>query len=148
MTPNVITISPGANLRFAATLLSRKGISGLPVVRDDGALLGVLSEKDILRVLRDKAGLALPGGLFDLLLDLSEARQKDLLVACRGVLDTVGVAVAMTGPAKTVPPDLPALDAIRLMLAARINRLPVVEHDRLVGIVTRHDLLTLCGGLN
>jgi CBS domain-containing protein len=142
MTRDVATVSPSATLRTAALLLSHKKISGLPVVNDDGVVVGVLSEKDIIGVLQQRGGLGLPGGLFDLLLEPSEARQKDMLARTRRILDEVEVKSAMTSPAQTIAPNAPTLHAIERMLTARINRLPVVENGRLVGIVTRRDALS------
>ncbi|HTT15611.1 MAG TPA: CBS domain-containing protein [Thermoplasmata archaeon] len=143
MTRKVVTVEVGDTLRFAATLLSQKGISGMPVLGKDGQVVGVLSEKDIAKALRDKGGLSLPGSLFDLILEPSEARQKDLLARCRSVLDHTLVSQVMTTPAKTIGPNAPSLEAAKLMLNERINRLPVVEHGKLVGIVTRKDVLAM-----
>jgi CBS domain-containing protein len=142
MVRDVVTVTPDATLRAAAMLLSHKRISGLPVVGEDGRVVGVLSEKDIVRVLQQRGGLVLPGGLFDLLLEPSEARQKDMLTRCHRVLNEVEVKAAMTTPARTISPTAPTVEAIRIMLGAQINRLPVVEHARLVGIVTRRDVLS------
>jgi CBS domain-containing protein len=141
MVRDVVTVAPGATLRTAALLLSHKRISGMPVVGEDGQVMGVLSEKDIVRVLQQRGGLVLPGGLFDLLLEPSEARQKDMLVRSRRVLDDTEVKACMTTPAQTISPTAPTVEAIRRMISAHINRLPVVEGARLVGIVTRRDVL-------
>ena len=142
MVRDVVTVAPGATLRTAALLLSHKRISGMPVVEEDGRVRGVLSEKDIVRVLQQSGGLGLPGGLFELLLEPSGARQKDMLSRCRRVLDETVVKDVMSTPAQTITPTTLTVDAIRLMLSSRINRLPVVENGRLVGIVTRRDVLS------
>ncbi|MGA8536320.1 MAG: CBS domain-containing protein [Thermoplasmata archaeon] len=142
MIRDVVTVAPTATLRTAALLLSHKRISGMPVVGEDGKVLGVLSEKDIVRVLQQGGGLVLPGGLFDLLLEPSEARQKDMLARCHRVLADTEVKAAMTSPAQTILPTTPTVEAIRRMLSSQINRLPVVENGRLVGIVTRRDVLS------
>jgi len=142
MIRDVVTVAPTATLRNAALLLSHKRISGMPVVGEDGKVLGVLSEKDIVRVLQQGGGLVLPGGLFDLLLEPSEARQKDMLARCHRVLADTEVKAAMTSPAQTILPTTPTVEAIRRMLSSQINRLPVVENGRLVGIVTRRDVLS------
>src|SRR5580658_8187023 len=68
MTRPVASIPPGASLSEAATRMSRRGISGLPVLTDGGRLVGVLSQKDILRILAARAGLRLPGSVLDLVL--------------------------------------------------------------------------------
>ncbi len=142
MVRDVVTIVPGATLRTAALLLSHKRISGMPVVGEDRKVMGVLSEKDIVRVLQQRGALVLPGGLFDLLLEASEARQKDMLARSHRVLDETEVKAAMTTPAQTISPTAPTVEAIRRMLSAHINRLPVVENGQLVGIVTRRDVLS------
>ncbi|GGW42910.1 hypothetical protein GCM10010503_19300 [Streptomyces lucensis JCM 4490] len=98
-----------------ARLLSRHGISGLPVVDSDDKVLGVISGSD-LRALTAEDGRA------------PEA-------ACTA-------ADLMTSPAITVHPEQPVPDAARVMERRGIERLPVVdEEDRLIGIVTRRDLL-------
>ncbi len=142
MIRDVVTVAPSATLRTAALLLSHKRISGMPVVEEDGRVRGVLSEKDIVRVLQKSGGLGLPGGLFELLLEPSGARQKDMLARCHQVLDETEVKAAMTTPAQTIPPTAQTIDAIRRMVESHINRLPVVENGRLVGIVTRRDVLS------
>jgi CBS domain-containing protein len=143
MIRDVVTVPPGATLRTAALLLSRKRISGMPVVEEDGNVLGVLSEKDIVRALQQRGGLGLPGGLFDLLLETSEARQKDMLTRGQRVLDQTAVREVMTSPALTVRPTTPTVEAMRTMFSQHVNRLPVVENRRLVGIVTRRDVLSV-----
>jgi len=142
MIRDVVTVAPGATLRTAALLLSHKRISGMPVVEESGRVVGVLSEKDIVRVLQRHGGLVLPGGLFDLLLEPSEARQKDMLARCHRVMEETEVKAAMTSPAQTIAPTALTVEAIRRMLDSHINRLPVVEKGRLVGIVTRRDVLS------
>jgi len=142
MIRDVVTVAPGATLRTAALLLSHKRISGMPVVEESGRVVGVLSEKDIVRVLQKHGGLVLPGGLFDLLLEPSEARQKDMLARCHRVMEETEVKAAMTSPAQTIAPTALTVEAIRRMLDSHINRLPVVEKGRLVGIVTRRDVLS------
>ena len=141
MQRRVVTVRPEDSLRTAAAELTHKGISGMPVVDEEGRVVGVLSEKDILRLLREKGKVEWPGGFFDIVLETSEARQRDFLSRCRTVLDNTFVRAAMTSPAKTVGPDLPTIDAARLMVESHINRLPVVERGRLVGIATRRDVL-------
>jgi CBS domain-containing protein len=141
MSRPAITIAPGDPLRLACARLSQRGISGLPVVDATGRPVGVLSQKDVLRLLQEKAGLSLPGGLFDLLLDAEEARRSDLLPACRAVLDGTPVREAMTAEPVTIEAKASIEEAVRLLIARRVNRLPVLRRGKLVGIVTRHDLL-------
>ncbi len=145
MSKPAVTIGPGETLKSAAAVMSRRGVSGLPVVDAKKGLVGVLSQKDILRVLHDEAGLALPAGLFDLLLDADEARRSDLLPSCRAVLSKTRVHDAMSAPAISIESGATIDAAVRLMVEHRINRLPVLRRGKVAGIVTRHDLLTQMG---
>jgi CBS domain-containing protein len=106
-------------------------VSGLPVVDEDGTVLGVVSEGDILAKER---GLT---GSHSLLGHLLEADNSE--VAKHSARDA---ADAMTTPAVTIRPSRTISEAAALMLDRRVNRLPVVDqHARLVGIVTRADLV-------
>jgi CBS domain-containing protein len=145
MTRPPITVREDDSLRTAAALMSRRGVSGLPVLSAAGRLAGVLSQKDVLRVLHDRGGLALPGGLFALLLDPEEAGRADLLPRNRALLSRTAVREAMSRPAITVEADRSIDEATRTMLEHHVNRLPVTRAGRLAGIVTRHDLLTGIG---
>ena len=131
MTKDVVTVSPDTPIKNVAALLDAKRISGVPVCDQDSNVLGVISEADIIR---KEQGLApeVHGAarwfsrLFDRELDKIEART---------------VRQAMTAPALTIRPFDPVSKAARLMVEHRINRLPVAVDGRLVGIVTRADLV-------
>jgi CBS domain-containing protein len=111
MTTPAITVREDASLHDVAEVLAMQRVSGLPVVDPDGAIVGVISEADIIR---KEAG------------QLSEAR-------------TAGEA--MTAPALTFEPWRPVTEAARAMLREQVNRLPVVSDGELVGIVARADLV-------
>jgi CBS domain-containing protein len=142
MSRPVITVRPEASLEVAASLMSTHGVSGLPVVDRRPRLVGVLSQKDVVRVLHERAGLSLPGGIFDLILDSTKTRRGDLPHECRTILEDTRVRHAMSSRPITVNAQLSLDDAIRLLIEHKINRLPVMENGGLVGIVTRHDLLS------
>ena len=142
MTRRVATARADDTLETAASAMSRRGVSGIPVVDDDRQVVGVLSQKDIVRVLHERAGLSLPGGVFDLVLDARRAGRADLPARCLEVLRNSNVRSAMSRPALTLPPDAAIDDAIRLLIGRSFNRIPIVSNGRLVGIVTRTDLLT------
>jgi CBS domain-containing protein len=131
MTREVVTVPPGASLKEAAQLLVDNRISGLPVVNSEGGVIGILSEGDLL--FKEKGG---PGvrRRFPWLVD-------SLAVADRAKLEARVVGEAMTAPAQTIAADRPIAAAAGLMIEHRINRLPVVEDGKLVGIVTRADLV-------
>ncbi len=134
MTQSVKTVRPETPLKEVARLLLETGISGVPVVGVEGTVLGVVSEADFL-IKEQGAGAVRHRRLANLLGETAEARsQLEKLSA-----GTAGQA--MTVPPVTVPPTCAITDAAALMTSRRINRLPVVDEDRLVGIVTRADLL-------
>ena len=132
MSPTVHTFEPGMSLRKAAAVLVGKGISGAPVCTGDGTVVGVLSESDILF---KEHGVDVDSGR--VLSWLSEALAGDLLAK----QSARTVAEAMTSPAITIRPGATVAAAARTMTDAGINRLPVVDGERLVGIVTRTDLV-------
>jgi CBS domain-containing protein len=133
MTRDVWTASPRALLRRVAEAMAAEGISGLPVVEDDGRVVGVVSEADVLAKVR---GPRPPAGRLDHLL------RRAATDPASAKLDAVVVREAMTSPAITIAPDTPATDASALMLERNVDRLPVVGPDGgLLGIVTRADLV-------
>jgi CBS domain-containing protein len=130
MTGDVRTVSPDTSLKDVAEVLSGNRVSGLPVVDADGRVLGVVSEADILRKEQGRGGRR--GGVLGWLLDHDEPDPR---------LEARTAGEAMTSPALTIEPGRPAAEAARLMVEKQINRLPVVAEGRLVGIVTRADLV-------
>jgi len=131
MTREVATVEPATPIKDVARLLVERRISGAPVVEADGTVVGVVSEGDILVKERDRAGSV---SLLAHLLDV------DPPVGAKH--DACDAADAMTAPAVTIRRARPLHEAAALMLDRGVNRLPVVdEHSRLVGIVTRADLV-------
>lgn len=134
MTPNVITVRRDAPLKDVARLLIEHGISGVPVADGDGTVVGVISEADFL-VKEQGAAEVRHRRLARLIGESSETRhQLDVVVARTA-------AEAMSTPAVTITSTRPIQEAAAIMTSRRINRLPVVDDGRLVGIVTRADLL-------
>jgi CBS domain-containing protein len=130
MTSEVVTVTPISSLRDAAALLAEKGISGVPVVNAANEIVGVLSEADIVVKARGEVGRnRLLGWLLE-----SDFGLEDKIRA-----ETV--SDAMTAPPVTITPKRPVHEAARLMVAENVNRLPVVEDGKLVGIVTRADIV-------
>jgi CBS domain-containing protein len=129
MTEGVLSVTPGASLREAATVLVEHRVSGLPVIDDVGEVVGVLSETDI--VMKASGGTERSGYLvwfFD----------SDL-TGEKVAAETVGQA--MSSPAVTITPDRTVHEAVRIMIEERVNRLPVVRDGKLVGILTRSDIV-------
>jgi len=134
MTRDVVSVTPETPLKDVAAVLVARGISGLPVCDADGAVVGVLSEADLL--VKQGGSPERSGGLFAWLVETASAPDLAKLRA-----HTAGEA--MTAPAITVDAGDPVSEAARTMVSLGVNRLPVVEDGRLVGIVTRADLVRL-----
>jgi CBS domain-containing protein len=134
MTRSVISVRRTTPLKEVAQALIDNGISGLPVVDVDGAVLGVVSEADLL--VKGQGAEAIrhrPLARF-----LGESRET------RAQLDKLGATSAgdaMTAPAITITSGRSIHEAAAVMTARRVNRLPVVDDGRLVGIVSRADLV-------
>lgn len=134
MTQSTVTVDPDASIMHAIHLMLKRRISGLPVVDNTGALVGMLTEGDLLR--RAELGtqkrrprwiefLLGPGRL-----------ASEYVSACGRVVREV-----MTTPVHTVTEDAPLKDVVEIMESRQVKRLPVVRDDQIVGIVSRANLL-------
>jgi CBS domain-containing protein len=130
MTTEVVTVAPETSLKDVAALLVERRISGVPVVDEDRHVLGVISEADIL--VRE-GGDGRREGLLGWLFEPDDGMERKLTATTAGD--------AMSSPPVTVGPEVPIHAAATRMVGAGINRLPVVHEDRLVGIVSRADLV-------
>jgi CBS domain-containing protein len=130
MTVDVVTTTAETPLREVARVLAEAGISGMPVVDPEDRVVGVISEADILakerRELEDDRGL------------LGRLLHPDVVDAKHGAR-TVGDA--MSSPAFVLPSFSSVATAAGRMIEHDVNRLPVVDRNRLVGIVSRADLV-------
>ena len=134
MTEQVLTIGPEAPIKDVAKVLVDHGISGLPVCDIECRVLGVISEGDILYKEHDPREGHIGGPLrwiIDGTPNYSGYVKADALTAGK----------AMTTPAITIPPYESVSEAARIMCELGVNRLPVVKDERLVGIITRADLV-------
>ena len=112
MNTPVVAALPAASVREVATYMLLGGFSGLPIVTEDGTVLGIVTELDILRTLR--AGKP---------------------------LETTRVDEIMTTEVISVEPSTPVDQIMRILDAEHIQRLPVLEGDRIVGVVSRPDIM-------
>ncbi|MFF6953274.1 CBS domain-containing protein [Streptomyces iakyrus] len=136
MTSDVVRAEYGTPFKEVARLLAEHRISGLPVVDDDEKVLGVISETDLMTRQADAPGPREPHHRFHWLGWTPGSRARRTKARAR----TVGRL--MSSPAITVHSDATVAEAARVMARRRVERLPVVDdEERLVGIVTRRDLL-------
>lgn len=130
MTARPVVATQATGFKEIAGLLAEYRISALPVVDDVGRLLGVVSEADLL--LKEALGLGVKHHLVE-----SSRRRREYVKA-----EALLAADLMTSPAVTIGADAPIVEAARLMHDKAVKRLPVVDEEgRVVGIVTRGDLL-------
>jgi CBS domain-containing protein len=134
MTRSVLSVRPEAPLKEVARLLVEHRISGLPVVDDSERVVGVISEGDLL-VKEQRRDAIRHRPLARIFGDSAETRQ----MLAKAEASTAGDA--MTTPAITIESERPVGVAAARMIDRKVNRLPVTEHGRLVGIVTRADVI-------
>jgi CBS domain-containing protein len=111
MTPSLITVRPDASIDEAIDLLLREQISGLPVLDDDGRLVGVITEFALLAIAYDR-------------------RVKNHTVSQHMTRDLI-----------MVDADDPVSRVADLCIVHRVRRVPVIKDGRMVGVIARRDVL-------
>jgi len=140
MTRNVMTVAPDASVLEAIRLMLQRRISGLPVVDASGTLVGMVTEGDFMR--RAELGterhtprwwefLAGPGRMAS---EYAHAKGRN-------------VHDVMTGEVHSVSEDTPLTEIVETMERRHIKRVPVLRGRKLVGIITRSNLLRALAGL-
>ena len=122
MNPEVRTLDRNDSLRLAEDVLRLEHIRHMPVVDDDGVLVGILSQRDLFRSALARA------------LGYGEHAQDALM-------GRLLVKDVMTNDPTTIGPKATLTEAAQTMLEAKIGSLPVVEGERLVGILTEADFV-------
>ncbi|MFM9904310.1 MAG: CBS domain-containing protein [Pyrinomonadaceae bacterium] len=120
MAVDLFTVRPEDVLDLAASLMQWRHVRHVPVEDDAGHLIGIVSYRDLIEIMASgKIGTSTPNIVRDIM-------KTDLV---------------------TIPPDTPTLDALELMRVNKIGCLPVVKNERLVGIITAYDFLTVSAKL-
>ena len=134
MTTDVASVSPDTPVSAVVHLLAERGISGVPVTDADGALLGMVTEGDLMRrlALSDEPRHGWFWTPFDDQVGAAERRARVRGSAARDV---------MTARPLAVTEDTTAGQAARLMEKHKVRRLPVLRGGRVIGVVSRSDLL-------
>ncbi|HUB10382.1 MAG TPA: CBS domain-containing protein [Acetobacteraceae bacterium] len=134
MTRHVISVPPDATVEAAARLMLERGISGLMVVDARGELAGIVTEGDLLR--RDEIGTVRHRPWWLRML-VSPGRQASDFTRAHGRR----VRDVMTQDVVTVAADAPLEEVVETMERHRVKRVPVTENSRVIGVVSRADLL-------
>jgi CBS domain-containing protein len=114
MTTDVVAVGPTTSIRDAARMMFRYRVSGLPVVDPDDHVLGIITEGDFLAMELERAETGIEHPI---------------------------VADVMSHSVLSVSPDLELMDAARFMHEHSVKRVLVVEDDRMVGILSRFDIV-------
>jgi acetoin utilization protein AcuB len=131
MSRNVVTVDPEASGHDAITLLPREKIRHLPVVGADGVLCGIVTDRDLRHHLFTPDVLRAIG-----------------TVPIDRLLSEVSVRQLMSAPVISVAPDMSLDQAAHVMLEKNLGSLPVVDHGKIVGILTETDVLRHIVGVN
>jgi CBS domain-containing protein len=137
MTKNVVTVTPDTEITQAAKLLLENHFNGLPVVDESGKLIGIICQDDL--IVQQKR-LPLPSlfTFFDGLIPLTSYRSLEKEVA---KIVATTVSQAMTLDPITIDPDASLEDIATLMVNNNVHTLPVLDRDRLVGVIGKEDVL-------
>lgn len=135
MHTEVITAAPKTSLADVATLMVDHHLDGLPVVDEEGHIVGIISATDFLRLLLPNpvkfldVNLYLGAGLLheELMHKIADLRAQDIMVT----------------KLQTVPSDATLHQVVRVMGEHRVRHVPVVDGPRLVGIIHRTDVVRL-----
>lgn len=126
MTREVVTVGPDTSAKYAAEIMAARGYAAVPVVDEEDQLVGIVAEADVLadRVPQDPR--------LHLRRDGAEGADVPPPLLVRGV---------MTTDVRTVDAKADVSDIARLFVDERLRSVPVLEHGRLAGIVSRRDVL-------
>jgi CBS-domain-containing membrane protein len=137
MTRDVVTVKRETTVRELAELFTRRRISSVPVVDTAGEIIGIVTETDLVE--QDKS-LHIPTvvSLFDWVIYLESGKkfEKELK---KMTGQTVGDIY--TPEVTTISPSTPVSEVADLMSGKKIHAVPVVEHNRVVGVVSRIDMI-------
>lgn len=144
MTKDVIFLLPGNTVAEAVEIFARKRISGAPVVDEKGDLLGIVTDADLLanlRVVYKKYNISFPTGVgMTSVAFKAKTKYQDLMKAFKDMAKTL-IKDIMVKKVVTVGPNDMVERVIPLLVGKKINLLPVVKNDDVVGIISRDDII-------
>lgn len=140
MQTNVVYINKKTTIREAAKLLSKSNVSAMPVVNSDKALIGIISESDVIQRKSLFSRLEHWAMLESFLYNPNKADETDI---SEELHDYLGYTVEdiMTKKVFTVPPDASISAVVDLMIKNNVNHIPVLQGKKILGIIARNDIL-------
>ena len=141
MSSKVITVKPTATIEQVAEVLHHYHFTGVPVVDDQGTLLGVIMERDFITA---DSKLYLPTYIQMLKdLDFVQNDKKRLSKSAKEVMDTTAADI-MNRDIVTAEPKTSLKEVAEMFATKRVNPIPVVgKNHKLVGVISRSDLIKL-----
>ena len=139
MTTPAVTVHPELSVKALVALFREKRIGGVPVVDDQGDLVGIVTEGDLMAM---DADVQMPHW-FELLDSIIYLGSQKKFEEQLKKATAASVADLMTRSPHTVGPDDPARAAATLMARHGFDRVPVVDGGKVVGIISRHDILKI-----
>ena len=137
MTKEVLTVSPRTRVNDLAHLLTSRNINGAPVVDDDGELIGVVTENDLV-FQKKKVHIPTVINILDSFIYLeSHKRMKEEMAKITGVT----VESIYSKDVKTVGPETPIDEIATLMVEENIHTIPVMDDGVLVGVIGKKDII-------
>ena len=130
MTTGVKTAKADTPVKELANIMCLNNISGLPVVDDEGNIVGIVSEKDLLK------------RMFPDMKQIADEGKPNFEEMEKNYADTLDLQAKdiMTTTVSSVTPDMPIMKAASLMCVRTIRRIPVEENGKLVGIISIGDV--------
>lgn len=136
MTEDVITVSPSMTIEELARVLMKNQISGAPVVDEEGNLIGIVTENDLIT---QNKRLHIPTilRLFDAFIPLGTSRLEKEIKK----ITATTVGEVCTKKVITVEPETPLEEIATIMTEKKIHLIPVVEKGKIVGIIGKRDII-------
>lgn len=143
MTKDVITFKPDDTLHKALMVFTKSRISGAPVV-ENGKMVGLITELDIIKVLdiyMPRIHFTSVPHFFLVLAGLKSKSKTTELKKKIKAASKLSVDSFMTKQPVIIGKDADIMEAARLIDTYKVNRIPVIEDEKVVGIVTRNDII-------
>lgn len=135
MTTSIISASPDMSVRHAAGMMVFAGISGMPVIDESGRLLGMITEGDLMHRAEIGTEVKQRAWWLEMVASTTELASQYVKEHARKVRDVMTTDIA------TVTESCPVADIAELLERRRIKRVPVMRDGKVVGIVSRSNLI-------